>query len=113
MLRSSEDPKGAMMTDDERMQESEASQAAPHPIPNGISSSMSGPGIGDDVALKRAHLLDPEARSEPQMGRREAPEPYDPRPMRIMYAKGLLAGAVVAVIVLVFLIVAGSMNPVA
>ena len=85
----------------------------PKPIPNGISSSMSGPGIGDDVALKRAHLIDPEAQGVPQAGRRPSPEPYDPRPMRLMYAKGLLAGAVVVVIALVFLIVAGSMNPLA
>ncbi len=92
---------------------SEAPQAMPKPIPNGISSSMSGPGIGDDVALKRAHLIDPEAKGVPQAGRRPSPEPYDPRPMRLMYAKGLLAGAVVVVIALVFLIVAGSMNPLA
>lgn len=80
------------------------------PIPNGISSSMSGPGIGDDVAMKRAHLMDPSARSEPQAGRRPTPDPYDPWPTRWMYIRGMLLGALVIVIVFVILIVAGTMT---
>lgn len=100
------------MTDEKSAQGDAEPQANPKPIPNGISSSMSGPGIGDDVALKRANLLNDAAHGDPKLGRRPSPEPYDPRPTRLMYAKGMLAGAVVIVIVLVFLIVAGSISPV-
>lgn len=82
------------------------------PIPNGISSSMSGPGIGDDVAMKRAHLMNPAARGEPKSGRRPTPDPYDPWPTRWMYIRGMLLGALVIVIVFVILIVAGMMNPI-
>ena len=82
------------------------------PIPNGISSSMSGPGIGDDVAMKRAHLMDPAARSDPQTGRRESPDPYNPWPQRWVYIRGMLLGALVIAIVFVILIVAGMMNPI-
>lgn len=84
----------------------------PKPIPNGISSSISGPGIGDDVALKRAHLMDAAAQADPHLGRRPSPEPYDPWPTRWMYIKGMLAGAVVIVIVFVILIVVGGMSSV-
>lgn len=82
------------------------------PIPNGISSSMSGPGIGDDVAMKRAHLMSPAARGELKSGRRPTPDPYDPWPTRWMYIRGMLLGALVIVIVFVILIVAGMMNPI-
>lgn len=71
-----------------------------------ISSSMSGPGIGDEVAARRASLLF--AKGEPQIGRREAPEPYDPRPKRIMYAKGMAAGLIVVIAVVAMLVVIGS-----
>lgn len=100
------------MTDEKSTQDEAAPQAKPKPILNGISSSISGPGIGDDVALKRANLLDDAANADPKLGRRPSPEPYDPRPTRLMYAKGMLAGAAVIVIVLVFLIVAGTVSPV-
>lgn len=92
--------------------ENDEPQAKPKPIMNGISSSISGPGVGDEVAMKRANLLNDAAHGDPKLGRRPAPEPYDPRPRRIMYLKGILAGAVVIVLALVFLIVAGSANPV-
>ena len=92
---------------------SEQNERAPKPLPNAISSSISGPGIGDDVAMKRAHLMEDAANATPQAGRRPSPEPYDPWPVRKMYIKGILSGAAVIVIVLIFLIVAGSMNPVA
>lgn len=82
------------------------------PIPNGISSSMSGPGIGDDVAMKRAHLMSAAARGELQSGRRPTPDPYDPWPRRWMYVRGMLLGAVVIAIVFVILIVAGMMSPI-
>lgn len=75
-------------------------------IPTTISSSMSGPGVGDEVAARRASLL--YAKGEPRLGRREAPEPYDPRPKRIMYAKGIAAGLVVTVLVVALVIVLGS-----
>lgn len=71
-----------------------------------ISSSMSGPGIGDDVAAKRANLIN--AQGEPQVGRRESPEPYDPRPTRIMYAKGLLAGLIVILIACAIVVFVGA-----
>ena len=86
--------------------------ASMKPIPNGISSSMSGPGIGDDVAMKRAHLMSAAARGELKAGRRPTPEPYDPWPTRWMYIRGMLLGALVIVIVFVILIVAGAMTPI-
>lgn len=89
-----------------------ASDPSTRPIPNGISSSMSGPGIGDDVAMKRAHLMNPAARGELKSGRRPTPDPYDPWPTRWMYIRGMLLGALVIVIVFVILIVAGMMNPI-
>ena len=91
---------------------SDPHDASMKPIPNGISSSMSGPGIGDDVAMKRAHLMDPAARSDPQTGRRESPDPYNPWPQRWVYIRGMLLGALVIAIVFVILIVAGMMNPI-
>lgn len=75
-------------------------------IASNIASNMSGPGIGDLVAEKRANLL--HAQGEPQIGRREPPEPYDPRPRRIMYAKGLIAGALVVLIVVAIVLILGS-----
>lgn len=71
-----------------------------------ISSSMSGPGIGDEVAARRASLL--YAKGEPKVGRRESPEPYDPRPKRIMYAKGIAAGLAVVVLVAAVVVILGS-----
>ena len=70
-----------------------------------ISSSLSGPGIGEDVAAKRANLVN--AQGKPQVGRREPPEPYDPKPTRIMYAKGLLAGLVVVLVVIAIIVFLG------
>lgn len=110
---SGEGPRRDARQPQESRESQESSASHGRPIPNSISSSISGPGIGDDVGAKRANLLSPEAKGEPQLGRRPSPEPYDPWPTRIMYAKGLAAGAVVLIIVLVILIVAGSMNPVA
>ena len=71
-----------------------------------ISSSISGPGIGDDVAAKRASLI--HAQGKPQIGRRESPEPYDPRPTRIMYAKGIIAGLIVVLAVIAIIVFLGT-----
>ncbi len=56
-----------------------------------------------DVQDKRAGLLNAERKVA--IGRRESPEPYDPRPKRMMYLRGLLLGAAVVVIALVLIIV--------
>ncbi len=75
-------------------------------VSGSISSSVSGSRVGDLVAAKRANLI--HAQGEPRIGRREPPEPYDPRPKRIMYAKGIAAGAVVLVVVIVIVMVLAS-----
>lgn len=70
---------------------------APAPVTlTSVSPSSTGACINDDVAAKRANLVN--AKGQPYKGRRESPEPYDPRPKRIMYVKGILAGLVVVVI---------------
>ena len=71
-----------------------------------ISSSMSGPGIGDDVAAKRASLL--HAQGKPQIGRRESPEPYDPWPKRKMYIKGAVGVVIVILIVIAIVLFLGT-----
>ena len=71
-----------------------------------ISSSMSGPGIGDDVASKRASLI--HAQGKPQIGRRESPEPYDPWPKRKMYIKGGAAVILVIAIVIAIAVFLGT-----
>ena len=82
-----------------------AAQANNHLNLTTISSSMSGPGVGDDVAAKRASLLYADRKT--QVGRRESPEPYDPRPTRMMYAKGILAGLIVVIVVVAIVIFLG------
>lgn len=75
-------------------------------ITNTISSAMSGPGIGDEVAVRRASLL--HSKGEPQLGRRESPEPYDPRPTQMMYLKGALAALAVVIIVVALVVYLGA-----
>ncbi len=76
-------------------------------IASNISSSASKQTwVGDVVAERRASLLD--AQGEPKVGRRPSPEPYDPRPRRIMYLKGILAGLAVVIIVLAIVFILGA-----
>lgn len=56
-----------------------------------------------DVQDKRAQLVSAERHL--QVGRREAPEPYDPRPKRMMYLRGIILGAIVVVAVLALILV--------
>lgn len=51
-----------------------------------------------DVQDKRSNLLNSDRNL--QVGRREKPKPYDPRPQRLVYARGLILGAVVVIVAL-------------
>ena len=62
-----------------------------------------------DVQGKRAQLVNAERNL--QVGRREAPEPYDPRPKRMMYARGIALGAVVVVAAVALILVCASGVP--
>ncbi len=75
-------------------------------IASNFSSSLSGSRVGDGVAERRANLL--HAQGEPRIGRREPAPPPDPRPQRILYFKGILAGAAVIAIVIIILVAIGA-----
>lgn len=99
-----EHPENAESGADDHATSSDTQPRSRRPLTT-ISSSISGSRVGDDVAAKRANLL--HAQGKPQVGRRESPEPYDPRPTRLMYAKGLLAGLIVVLVVCAIVVFAG------
>ncbi len=51
------------------------------------------------------------AAGTPQVGRREAPQPEDPKQRRILYVRGLILGAVVIAATLIIVAVVGANNP--
>lgn len=75
-------------------------------IASNFSSSLSGSRVGDGVAERRANLL--HAQGEPKIGRREPAKGIDPWPKRIMFIKGILAGAAVVAVAIIILIVIGN-----
>lgn len=55
-----------------------------------------------DPDVRKKSLLG--SMSEPALGRRESPEPYDPWPRRKLYIRGLLLGALVIAALVLFII---------
>lgn len=77
-------------------------------ITNHISSSLSGPGIGDLVAAKKANLI--HAQSEPARGRRETPV-HDPWPRRKLFIRGILLGLLVVVVAVIAIFAVLALQP--
>lgn len=48
---------------------------------------------------------------DPEVGRREAPEPEHPKRQRMVYVRGLILGAVVVAAALIIVAVVGANNP--
>lgn len=58
------------------------------------------------VSERRLNLTS--AMGSPQVGRRPKPEPYDPRPRRILYARGIALGMLVVIAVIIIILIIGS-----
>ena len=72
------------------------------------------PTVGDDNRFSNSKLNPgnlSQAMGKPQIGRRDDPEPEDPRIRRRNIAIGLLLGAVVVAIFFVIMVVLGQSNP--
>lgn len=61
------------------------------------------------VEERRANLAS--AMGAPQRGRRPKPAPYDPRPRRILYARGIALGLLTLLVVVVIILILTTLQP--